>query len=187
MKNKLSLLIQNQKTFFMIVFLCLMLSVTEAYATTHYVHPDGKDGWSGISTFVDNDNNGFYDDGPYRTIQHDIDQSWPDDIIKVADKAGLDPDYELSAPIQLWDAGEHSGLTVEWWTEGERPQIKGGYGWEAFIISVPDVTIKGFDIYTSDGPSNAGILVKDGADNCNVMNNRCGYASTHKWAYGLPT
>lgn len=164
-----------------------MLSVTEAYATTHYVHPDGKDGWSGISTFVDNDNNGFYDDGPYRTIQHDIDQSWPDDIIKVADKAGLDPDYELSAPIQLWDAGEHSGLTVEWWTEGERPQIKGGYGWEAFIISVPDVTIKGFDIYTSDGPSNAGILVKDGADNCNVMNNRCGYASTHKWAYGLPT
>ncbi len=163
-------------TVFLVVFLVIMTA--QVFAYTRYVHPDGNDSWSGISTFTE-------DDGPYRTIQYAIDQSNPNDVIKVADKAGLDPDYELSAPIQLWDADEHHGITVEWWTEGERPQIKGAGTDPAFMISVPDVTIKGFDIYTLDGPSVAGILVKVGADNSNIMNNRCGYASTHKWAYGI--
>ena len=172
------------KKFYVLSVIFLFFITGTAFATTHYVHPDGNDSWNGISTFVDNDNNGSYDDGPYRTIQHAISQSWPNDVIKVADKAGLDPDYELSAPIQLYHE-DHHGLTVEWWTQGERPQVKGASGWEAFMISVPDVTIKGFDIYTLLGPSKAGILVKSGAENCNIVNNRCGYASTHKWAYGI--
>ena len=97
-------------TVFLVVFLVIMTA--QVFAYTRYVHPDGNDSWSGISTFTG-------DDGPYRTIQHAINESWPNDVIKVADKAGLDPDYELSAPIQLWDADEHHGITVEWWTEGE--------------------------------------------------------------------
>ena len=165
------------KLYLVVTLVCVLFSVTKVYATTRYVHPDGNNSWNGISTFTD-------DDGPYQTIQYAIDQSWPNDIIKVANKAGLDPDYELSAPIQLYHA-DHHGLTVEWWTEGERPQVKGAYGWDVFRISVPDVTIKGFDIYTYSGSDGPGILLKEGADNCYIMNNRCGYDATHKCTYGI--
>jgi|GEM_PF-3261666 len=165
------------KKFYVILVIFLIIISGTAFATTRYVHPDGNDSWNGISTFTD-------DDGPYQTIQYAIDQSWPNDVIKVADKAGLDPDYELSVPIQLYHA-DHHGLTVEWWTEGERPQVKGANAWDVFRISVPDVTIKGFDIYTYSGFDGPGILLKEGADNCYIMNNRCGYDATHKCTYGI--
>lgn len=158
------------------------------FRTTKYVHPDGNDNWTGISIFEDWDGDGNYDDGPYRTIQHAVDEAWPDYVIKVADKADLDPDYTPDAPIQLWHE-DHEGVTIEWWTEGERPQVRGANAFSVFLITVPDVTIEGFDIYTPTGFDGPGIKVTDDSDsqgdNCTISNNRCGYDATHRCNYGI--
>ena len=186
---------KGKKYFVLITIFLISLFILTSFpqslvAFTKYVHPDGNDSWTGISTFEDWDNDGYYDDGPYKTIEHALDEVWPNDIIKVADKAGLDPDYSPDAPLQLWHE-DHEGVKIEWWNEGERPQIKGANAWEVFRVTVPNVTINGFDIYTDTGFDGPGILVTYSnstgtqGDNCTISNNRCGYDATHRCNYGI--
>ncbi len=107
--------------------------------------------------------------------------------MKVADKAGLTPDYEIENPIQVWHE-DHEGITVKWWNEGDRPSIKVPFGNNGIIISQPDVTITGFDVYTDNavaGNVGAAIYIDDGAENCTLTDNRCGFDNTHDWECGI--
>jgi parallel beta-helix repeat protein len=117
----------------------------------------------------------------YATISDAVAAAGPDDTIIVHDN-GTTPDYREAIVIDV------AGLTLQP-AAGEDVVIQSVDYWgDVIVVTANGVTIQGLDIFGTDDGYNytatTGIHV-DGADNCILQDNRCGWSPAYRLRWGV--